>query len=234
MPVKTVPRVTYVLYGLLALGWMLVYVKMSKGSQDRFDAAIEALAANIRFAGTTGESRAIAITSSLPNEGKSTLTVALGNALAKGGRRVCLVEGDLRRPTVGRMLGCSPTCGIGSVLVGDATLDDALVPTGQARLFLLDGETDIANPADLFATQSFKKVLRTLKRRFDYVIVDTPPLHAVVDAAVIAAAAGDAVLVVREGRAARGDVRSSYDQLRKAGAHVLGTVVNYDSSRVGS
>lgn len=82
MPVKTVPRVTYVLCGLPTLGWMLVHVKMSEGSQDRFDAAIEALAANIRFAGTTGESRAIAITSSLPNEGKSTLAVALGSALA--------------------------------------------------------------------------------------------------------------------------------------------------------
>ena len=65
-------------------------------------------------------------------------------------------------------------------------------------------------------------------------IIDTPPLHAVVDAAVIAAEADDTVLVVREGLVARGSVRSSYDQLRKAGAHVLGTVVNCDSSRAGA
>ena len=71
MPVKTVPRVTYILYGSLALGWVLVYVKMSEEAQGRFDAAIEALAANIRFAGAAGEPRAIAITSSVPNEGKT-------------------------------------------------------------------------------------------------------------------------------------------------------------------
>lgn len=202
-------------------------------SRERFTAAIEALCANIRFSNPDGAPTSIVVTSSVPDEGKTTVTAALGRALAKGAKRTCVVECDMRRPALARRMGvrAPSTVGIGSVLVGDVTLNDALVKVEAPFLWMLTGEQDVANPADLLATQRFKKLLRTLERTFDFVVIDTPPLQAVIDAAIIAAEADATVLVVREGFTQRNDLRAAYAQLEQAGAHVLGCVMNSTADR---
>lgn len=202
----------------------------SKGTTDTvfLQNAVKTLAANIRFASVDDPIKTIAMTSSVPNEGKSTISVELARALASGGKSVLLVEGDMRRRTLAGLLGIHPRNGIYSVLSGKIALEDAIARVGEKPSFwFLDAEPHIPNPADLFASRRFRRFVEGLYREYDYVIFDTPPISAFVDAAVLGAAVDATLLVVRENFVKRDEIVAAYDQLKKAGANVIGTVLNF-------
>lgn len=202
---------------------------MAKQNGDRavMQNAVKTLATNIRFASVDNPVRSIVVTSSIPNEGKSTIAVALSEALASGGKSVLLVECDMRRRSIAGMLGVHAQSGLYAVLASQIELEDAVVRTSMRGVSFLDAEPHIPNPVDILGSRRFHSFVESLKSSYDYVVFDTPPLSAFVDAAVIGSVVDGSLLVVRRNFVRREAVVSSLEQLKKAGANVLGTVLNY-------
>lgn len=208
--------------------------KLGRGRQCGEDAAfanaVSTLYANIGFMGVDDPLCTVVVTSTVPEEGKSTIALALARAMAASGKRTLLLECDLRRRSLARMAGVRPDIGWGAVAVGDAALRRAVSPAGGENLFMLDAEPDLLSPADLLDSARFRALFDTLARTFDYVVVDTPPVGAFVDAAVVASQADATVLVVREGYVRGEGVARACAQLEQAGANVVGVAMNFCSS----
>lgn len=188
--------------------------------------AAKTLLANIRFASVDRPVKSIVLTSSVPNEGKSTVAYNLAQAIASSGKRTLIVECDMRRRSLADMVGARARHGIYAVLSGQVELDEALVPTSHRNLFFLDSEPHIPNPADILSSQRFRKLVAQMESDFDYVVIDTPPVGTFVDAAIIAALADATALVVRERFVKRAELQNAYDQLKKADANVIGVIMN--------
>lgn len=203
---------------------------MAKKAQDDrvfIQNAVKTLATNIRFASVDNPVHSIVVTSSIPNEGKTTITTNLAQALASGGKTVLIVECDMRRRSLATALGTHARNGIYAVLSGQVDLDDAVVRASTRNVWFLDSEPHIPNPVDILGSKRFHSFIERLKDEYDYVVLDTPPLSAFIDAAVIGSIADGTLLVVRRNFVRREEVLSAYEQLKKAEANVLGTVLNY-------
>ena len=188
--------------------------------------AATTLFANIKFADVDNPIRSMVVTSSIPNEGKTTVTVNLARAIAASGARVLLVECDMRRRSLANELGVHGRSGLYSVLADQVALQHAVVPTAVQNMYFLDAEPGIPNPADILSSKRFKRFAHDLKSVYDYVIFDTPPVGTFVDAAVASVAVDGVVLVVRDDFTKRSEVAAAYEQLGKAGGRIIGVVLN--------
>jgi capsular exopolysaccharide synthesis family protein len=189
--------------------------------------AFRQLRTNLRFIDAAKHPRSIVVTSSVAGEGKSSTAANLAITLAAAGSRTLLVEADLRQPQVAEYMGMEGAVGLTSVLVGLADLDDVLQPWGSGReLDVLACGMIPPNPSELLGSQAMVDLLRQLEARYDHVIVDSPPLLPVTDAAVLSTLTGGAVMVVGAGRVNRDQVEKALEALAKVEAHVLGVVMN--------
>jgi len=193
--------------------------------------AFRTLRTNLQFADVDHPPRVIVITSPLPSEGKTTSACNLALTLAVGGASVILVDGDLRKPAVGRYLGISSAAGLTSVLAGRHDLRDVVVSYGRETLSVLPSGPIPPNPSELLGSQQMSDVLTTLADRYDIVIVDAPPLLPVTDAAVLASAADGAVLVLRHGKSRHEEAQRAIETLTAVKAKLLGTVLNFAPTR---
>ena len=200
-----------------------------KASADRLvvQNAAKTLLANIRFASVDNPIRVITLTSSVPNEGKSTVALNLAQAIATSGKSVVLVECDMRRRSMADMIGVHSRGGLYAVLSEQMALDEAVVETSQKNLYFLDAEPHIPNPADIIASKRFARLVKSLSESFQYVIFDTPPVGTFVDAAEVGHLSDGVLFVIRENFARRNEVLAAMDQLRRAEVHIIGTVMNY-------
>ena len=128
-----------------------------------FSNAAKTLLANIRFASVDTPIKSITLTSSIPNEGKSTIALNLAKAIATSGKSVLLVECDMRHRTLANMLGVRHAGGLYAVLSDQMSIDEAVIDTGQPNLFFLDAEPRIPNPADIIASRRFAKLVAALE-----------------------------------------------------------------------
>ena len=190
------------------------------------DNAAKTLLANIRFSSPDKPIRSIAITSAVPGEGKTTTAIELGRTIAESGKSVILVETDIRKRGLSARLATTCPAGMFDVMTGNTKLEDAVAETSDPGMFLLDVEPGIPNPTDVIASDSFKQLVIDLSARFDYVIFDTPPVATFVDAAIVASLVDAAILVVRMNFTKRQVLQDAYEQLRKSGANVIGTVAS--------
>ncbi|MEE8717638.1 MAG: CpsD/CapB family tyrosine-protein kinase [Coriobacteriales bacterium] len=191
------------------------------------DNAAKTLATNIQFASVDNPIRSVEVTSSVPNEGKSSLAVLLAKAMAQGGQRVVLVECDMRRRSLGGILGVHGRSGVYSVLAGAVKASEAVLTTPISGVYLLDCEPYIPNPVDILSSQRFINLIEGLKKDYGYVVVDTPPLSTFVDAAVVSGAVDGTLLVVRQNFVRRDELKNAHDQLKKANANVIGAVMTF-------
>lgn len=187
------------------------------------------LLANIRFASVDERVKTIVITSSTPDEGKTTVCSNLACAMASAGHKVLIVETDMRRRCLASMLDVHPANGLYSVLSGDSQLRDAIVPTRYDNLFFMDSEPNIPSPPDLLSTRRFAALVDKLREQYDYVVFDTPPLGAFVDAAIISNLVDGTILAVRERKVKRDAVANAIQQLKAANARILGCVMTFTS-----
>lgn len=187
---------------------------------------IKYIRANIQFCGD--EKKVILFTSTTSNEGKSSLTLELAKSMAELGKRVLVVDADLRRSSMKYQIANRDAVklGLSHYLSGMAGLDDALCVTGEPVIYMLLAGPVPPNPAELLAGKRLTALLDWGRKQFDYILVDTAPLGTVSDAALLATKCDGAVLVVESGkipyRAAQGVVQ----QLRDANCPVLGVVLN--------
>ena len=170
--------------------------------------------------------RVIALTSAQSGEGKTATAANLAVVMAQLGRQVLLIDADLRKPRLHRVFNLSNREGLVHCLTGGEPLEQLIQPVGVPGLFLLPSGTIPPNPSELLASDRMRELLDLAQRRFDLVIVDTPPLLAVTDASVLGAVVDGVVFCLHAGRVQRGEAVASTDRLRIAGARVLGTVLN--------
>ncbi|MCV7359260.1 tyrosine-protein kinase domain-containing protein [Mycolicibacterium fluoranthenivorans] len=182
------------------------------------------LRTNLSFLTVDNPPRVIVVTSSIPNEGKSTTAINIALALAESGNNVALVDGDMRRPTVHKYLDLVGPVGFSTVLSGAVPLTEALQKTQFDGLTVLAAGTTPPNPSELLASQAATKVLAELRAHFDYVIVDSSPLLAVTDSAILAANADGALIMVRYGQTKREQLAQAVETLHGVGATLLGAV----------
>lgn len=196
--------------------------------------ALKTLAANIRFSSVDNPVHSIAMVSSIPSEGKTTVSTGLGKAFAAGGATVLMVECDMRRRSLANALGVHGKHGLYSVLSGHHTVEESVVSAGATNLYFLDAEPSIPNPADILQSNRFHELVKTLTSMYTYVIFDTPPVNTFIDASVVSSVVDATILVVRQDYTHRDDVRASYTQLQQAGANVIGVVLNCADAEVSS
>ncbi len=191
------------------------------------------LRTNLQFIDPEKASKVFVITSALPEEGKSTSAINLAIVLAQGGERVCLLDGDLRRPMITSYLQLERNVGLTTVLVGRVDLDGALQETRIPGLEVLAAGRTPPNPAELLKAQATADILSELKRRFDVILIDAPPLLPVTDAALLADQADGAILVVRHGRTTVDDVQAAVERLHAVGEEPVGAILNMTPSKGG-
>lgn len=189
--------------------------------------AAKTLFANIRFMSPDNPIRSIVMTSSVPNEGKSTASLELARAIATSGKTVLLVEADMRRRTMASLLGVHAAAGVYAVLSDQVQLRDAVVNTDTPNLYFLGTEPNIPNPADIISSKRFHRLVDRLSEAYDYVIYDMPPVGTFVDAAILSTLVDGTVMVVKPGEVKRTELADAYEQLQKAGANVLGICATF-------
>lgn len=196
--------------------------------------AASTLLANIRFSSIESPIQTLAFTSSVPNEGKTTIAFATAVAVGKSGQKCLIIEGDMRRRSLRALLNVKPQHGIHALITGQCTYQEAICTTGLQGVYFLDAEMGIPNPDNILASKQYRELLSVLKKHFHYIIIDTPPITAFPDAALTAAAVDGTILVVREDHTDKRDIAYSLEQLRNSNAKVLGTVLNCQNVSSGS
>ena len=188
----------------------------------------------LKFAAVDRELRHVVVTSAVPGEGKTSVASNLAITWAQTGAAVCLVEADLRRPSVSRFFGVDGSLGLSDVLVGEADLDEVLLPWNHSMLTVLPAGSLPPDPAALLGSSAMHALVSKLGSRFDVVIYDTPPVLSVTDGIVLGEQVDGIVLVLRAGTSRREHVAAAVDVLRHARLTLLGTVLNGARSRVKS
>lgn len=181
---------------------------------------------NLTFMSADDPIRAMVVTSASPREGKTTVTTNVAVSLAQSGKRVLIVDTDLRRPRIHRAFGVSGSRGITSVIVGNEALANVVQPTEIPNLDVLACGPIPPNPSELLHSQKFAELVELALKNYDRVVFDSPPLGAVTDAAVLAPQLDAALIVVKAHSTTRDALRSALRQLRDVGANVVGGVLN--------
>jgi len=193
--------------------------------QSHLAEAYRHLRTSIQFIAVDRRIRSFVITSAVAGEGKSTVSANLSIAIAQLGQRVLLVETDLRRPTLSGLLGIEGAVGLTDVLIGRATLADAMQTWGQGSLSVLPAGTSPPNPSELLASQAMAELISELESQADIVVFDAPPLLPVTDAAILATRTSGAVIIARAGSTTREEVARAVETLGSVGAPLLGSVL---------
>jgi polysaccharide biosynthesis transport protein len=188
--------------------------------------AVRRLRTNLQFIDVADRPKSIVISSSIAGEGKSTIAINLAVSLADTGARVILVDADLRRPSLADYIGIEGRVGLTTVLIGRATVDDVIQPMGKTTLDLLPAGQIPPNPSELLGSPAMGRLLDRLSASYDMVLLDSPPLLPVTDAAVLTKRAGGALIVVGADRIHRPQVEETLGALEAAGAHIFGIVMN--------
>ncbi|HEY3804339.1 MAG TPA: polysaccharide biosynthesis tyrosine autokinase [Kofleriaceae bacterium] len=190
------------------------------------------LRTNILFSSADRQLKTIVVSSANPREGKTTSVIYLGTTMAQSGQRVLLVDTDMRRPRLHVPMGASRQTGLSNLIVGEKDYDEVIKTTEIPNLWVLPCGPLPPNPAELLMSQRFSVVLGELAKRFDRVILDSPPLQLVTDAVVLSKQADGVIMVVHADKTLREDSRRAARQLRHVGGTIFGTVVNaIDDSR---
>jgi capsular exopolysaccharide synthesis family protein len=208
------------------LEWV-VGPELLRDPRSPFSESFRALRTSMRLSTTSRESKVIAVTSCQPAEGKSTVAMNMAAVLAQSGKKVALVDTDMRRPSVYKRLRLEGGKGLSEVLTGYYTLDEVTQTLETlSTMDVIPSGTVPPLPADLLASDQMIEVVRQLRARYDYVIFDTPPVLSVTDPAIVASQADGMVLVIRQGYCTRRMLARAAEILGELNVKVYGFVFN--------
>lgn len=189
------------------------------------------LRTNLQFTNVDGPVRTLVVTSAVPNEGKSTTAVNTAITFAQADKRVLLIDADLRRPRVAEYLDLEGAVGLSNVLAGQVGVADVVQRWGRHQLWVLPSGSVPPNPSELLGSKAMAQLLALQLEHYDLIVIDTPPLVPVTDAAVLAAMADGAVMVARSGGTSAVQIRTGLARLRAVDARVLGCVLNMQATK---
>ncbi|HSC86018.1 MAG TPA: polysaccharide biosynthesis tyrosine autokinase [Polyangiaceae bacterium] len=193
--------------------------------------AARALRTNLVFMAPDRPFARILVTSPSPAEGKSTVACSLAITMAQAGKSVLLLDADLRRPRIAQVFDVPNGGGVTSALLEPNGIEQYLVPSEVPNLFLLPSGPLPPNPAELLHSASFERLLETLGKRFDRIVIDSPPLGPVTDAAILSRLVDTTLLVVRSATTMKEAARGAVRALRAVSAPIAGAVLNDVSDR---
>lgn len=187
--------------------------------------AYKRLRTNVQFCGS--DVKVIALTSTVPNEGKSSVSFNLAASIAESGKKVIFIDADLRKSVlVGRYKINKAVKGFTHYLSGINSFDEVVCSTNVDNLHVVFSGPVPPNPAELLGNKYFRTLIKLLRQAYDYVIIDTPPIGSVIDAAIIAEECDGIVMVVASGETSYKLVQMTKSQLDKANCKILGVVLN--------
>jgi capsular exopolysaccharide synthesis family protein len=181
---------------------------------------------NLQFTDVDDPLRSIVVTSPQPRDGKTTTCSNLALVFAEGGKRVTLVDGDLRRPGLQYLLDERPREGLTNLLVGDSLNGHAQLSPDSDNLTILTSGPLPPNPADLLNSDRMRELIASLRAHSDMVVVDSPPVLAVADAAILATMVDGVVLVVDPNTTRLRDIRRAREMIEGVGGTIVGVIVN--------
>lgn len=184
------------------------------------------LTSNIRFGPKFREAKTLAIASSRPGAGKTTLAVNLAQTMAAWGTKTLLVDADMRKPAEIRLLNGEAVRGLSDYLQGQTELEEVLCKTDTENFNYISSGRNTSAPMGLFCSNAFDGFLENVKSQYAFVIIDTPPLSSVTDASLIAARSDAVLLVAKMGRTNLYEIKRAKEQLEKVNANILGVVLN--------
>lgn len=197
--------------------------------------AYRSLRTNVNFAlADTEGCKVVMITSAMQSEGKSITALNLSIALGQTDKKVLLVDCDLRRPKLARLMNLNAPSGLSGILMDFAQLEVAIVESEEHKIDLIFAGDIPPNPAELLASGRMQKLLTSLRERYDYIILDSPPVDLVADAVALSSVCDGVLFVVRATQSERGAVIHGIDQLKYANANVIGFVFNGVTSETTS
>lgn len=201
-----------------------VRLQFEQHNDYRTREAFKTLRTNIEFCGNV---KVVTVTSCTPNEGKSSIAMEMAKAFAEAGNRTMLIDADMRKSVlVGRYKAGAIRMGLTHCLAGKVNYMDAVCETNVPNLYVTFSGPVPPNPSELLGGEKFASVIQKLKKSFDYVIIDTPPLGSVIDAAVAARSCDGVVLVIENNAISYKFAQRVKDQLDKADSRILGVVLN--------
>ena len=204
---------------------------LSASTPFAFTEAYKMLRTNLNFVSMSGKFKKLLVTSSIPNEGKSTVAINLAITLAETGCNVLLIDCDMRNPSIHRYLRMRniPRSGLSSILAGDTNIENSILEfrKGEKRIFDFIPVGSIPpNPAELIGSEAMKNLLDMLSSQYDYIICDTPPATVVSDSAILSRYCDGVLLVIKQKFSTKQQVLSAKQGLETVGATILGTILN--------
>ncbi len=208
---------------------------LSENSGFYLREAYKTLRTNVNFALANMEGgKVIMVTSALQSEGKSLTALNLAIALGQVDQKVLLIDCDLRRPRLARLLNLNAPAGLSNILMDRGLFDVALINSEEHGIDLILSGDIPPNPAELLSSVRMQKLLEQLRTKYDYVIIDSPPVDLVVDAVALSSQCDGVLFVVRAGQSERGAVIHAMEQLAYSKANVIGFVFNGVTSETTS
>jgi succinoglycan biosynthesis transport protein ExoP len=200
-------------------------IYVAKNPRSALAEAYRSLRTNLDFLGINKPLKSILLTSSGIGEGKTTVSANLATVLAQGGKKVAIIDADMRRPRLHKLFDFENTRGLSDIFLGKADIQDAITICGDEKIMVISAGNTPPNPTDLISSGRMDTILDILKESVDIVIVDGPPFL-VADAALLASKVDGVLLIVRYGHSLKAAVREVVDQLKFVEARVLGVVIN--------
>jgi capsular exopolysaccharide synthesis family protein len=196
--------------------------------------AFSAIRTSMSFASAKGFPRSLLVTSTQASEGKSTASFALSTSLAKLNKRIIIIDADLRRPNVHRLIGVPNGQGITEILAGETTIEAATIHDVRDNIDVITAGRIPTNPTDLLASKQFTNLIRELEQRYDHVMIDSAPVLGLADAPIVASQAERTLFVAESGRTRVRGAASALDRLTGTGGKVIGMVLSrFDPEALG-
>lgn len=183
------------------------------------------LRTNIQYSCIDKEIKSIVVTSACPKEGKSTVAGNLAISFAQNGKKVIIIDCDLRKPTIHRKFNISNISGLSEVMIGKETLVNA-IQEYKSNLHILTSGKIPPNPAEMINSTTMSNLLEELREKYDIIIVDSAPLEAVTDGQILSAKVDGTIVVIKVGESKMELVKEAKNLLNKVGANIIGVVMN--------
>lgn len=199
---------------------------LSKDSSFSVQEAYKTLRTNVRFFLQNKGCKCLSITSAVAGEGKSITLLNLAISVAEDGHRVLLIDADLRRPALARLMMEKAAPGLSNVLAGLAAVEEAIRPEMYPNLDVMFSGDVPPNPSELLGSDKMKEMLEAMSKKYDYILVDTPPVNVVSDASIVTNLLDGVLLLVRQGSSRRDAIKRAVANLELTGIKPIGFVLN--------